>query len=111
MEQGVIYHLNPNVENDWNNVLEASKKCAVVVDFYADWCGPCKMLGADIEARIKESKPKVYIVKVNVDDFGEISEKYGVSGIPHVMVLKDEKKVQEFVGYNKPALKKFLTEY
>ncbi len=69
----------------------------VVVDFYADWCGPCKMLGPVLEG-ISENYPDVNFVKVNVDDNEELAAEFGIMSIPAVFMLKDGKTVNKFVG-------------
>ena len=69
----------------------------VVVDFYADWCGPCKMLGPILEA-VSENYPNVNFVKVNVDDNEELAAEFGIMSIPSVFMLKDGKIVNEFKG-------------
>ncbi len=74
----------------------------VMVDFYADWCGPCKSLGPKLEESAKEKN--FTLVKVNVDNHAELSEEYDVSGIPHVILFKGGKKESSFVGNNPGAL-------
>jgi len=86
-------------ENEFNEkVIEKSKEMPVVVDFYADWCGPCQMLGPIMEKIAEEFKGKVIIVKVNTDNNPSISHEYGITGIPAVKLFKDGKVVDEFVG-------------
>ena len=79
-------------------VLEKSKEKPVVVDFYADWCAPCQMLGPIMEKIEEEFKDKIVLVKVNTDNSPSISQKYGISGIPAVKMFKDREVVDEFVG-------------
>ena len=67
-----------------------------VVDFYADWCGPCKMLNPILE-RVSE-KSSASICKVNVDDSQELAKSFGVRGIPFIAVLKEGKVVEQVVG-------------
>jgi thioredoxin 1 len=67
----------------------------VMVDFYADWCGPCKMVGPVMEELWTEFAGKATIVKVDVDALGEISQEFGVRSIPTVVVFKDGEKVWE----------------
>lgn len=70
----------------------------VLVDFYADWCGPCKMLAPVLEelaAEVKDAK----IVKVNVDDARALALEYKVSSIPNLTLLKDGKVVHQDVGF------------
>ncbi len=84
-------------QNDFQKeVLDFKGK--VLVDFWAPWCGPCQMLGPVIEEISGEVKD-VKVVKVNVDEAQELSGKYGVSGIPTVMLFKDGQIVETIVGF------------
>ena len=81
----------------------------VLVDFYADWCGPCKMLGPVLEELSSEYEGKATIVKVNVDNENELASEYGVMSIPNLFLLKDGEIVKNVVGYQpKAALKKLI---
>ncbi|MGN1343606.1 MAG: thioredoxin [Traorella sp.] len=90
--------------------FEALKNNGVVlVDFYADWCGPCKMLGPVLEELSSEYQGKVNIVKVNVDQENDLASEYGVMSIPNMFVLKNGEIVKQIVGYQpKAALKQVL---
>jgi thioredoxin 1 len=70
----------------------------VVVDFWAEWCGPCKMIGPSLEEIAVELGPKAKIVKLNVDENPSTPAKYGVRGIPTLMVFKDGKLAATKVG-------------
>ncbi|MEZ5044202.1 MAG: thioredoxin [Saprospiraceae bacterium] len=69
-----------------------------VVDFWAEWCGPCRMIGPIIEELSTEYENKALIGKVNVDDNPEISMKYGIRSIPTILILKDGEVVDKQVG-------------
>ena len=69
----------------------------VLVDFYADWCGPCKMLGRTME-ELLVNHPELDIVKVNCDDFEELAAQFQVRSIPAVFAMKAGKVVDKFVG-------------
>lgn len=93
-----------NNDNFKQEVLESTQ--LVVVDFYADWCGPCQMLKPILE-EISEEREDVKIVKVNVDDARELSEKFGIFSIPTVLFFKNGDLVDKFVGYqNKDSVNK-----
>ena len=70
----------------------------VLVDFWAPWCGPCKMIGPIIEELAGEFGDKVKIGKVNVDNDQELAGKFGIRGIPTVMLFKDGDVLNSFVG-------------
>jgi thioredoxin 1 len=69
-----------------------------LVDFWATWCGPCRMLVPTIDAIAKDYDGKATVAKVNVDDEGELAMKYQVSSIPTLIVFKDGEISQRFVG-------------
>lgn len=64
-----------------------------LVDFYADWCGPCKMLGSVLE------NMELNIIKINTDKFPELAQKFGVMSIPTVVIYKNKKEVSKFIGF------------
>jgi len=70
----------------------------VVVDFWAEWCGPCKQLSPLVDELAYEMSGKVKVVKVNIDESPEAPTKYGVRGIPTLMVFKDGQLVDTRVG-------------
>lgn len=72
-------------------------KGEVLVDFYADWCGPCKMLGPILE-QVAEVLPNVKIVKINVDENQQLAQKYGVMSIPTVYLFDGGMNAGKFVG-------------
>ncbi|MCB0639575.1 MAG: thioredoxin [Lewinella sp.] len=74
-----------------------------VVDFWAEWCGPCRMIAPIIEELAEEYKDKVKIGKVDVDTNPEISMKYGIRNIPTVMIFKDGQPVDKHVGVTTKA--------
>ena len=75
-----------------------AQKGLLMVDFWADWCGPCKMLAPLIESLDKEYEGRVTVGKVNVDDEQELAIRYGVMSIPTVIFFKDGKEIDRKVG-------------
>lgn len=70
----------------------------VLIDFYADWCGPCKMMAPVVEKMAEELKGKVKVGKINVDEEPQLAEKYHVVSIPTFVIIKDGKVVETCVG-------------
>ncbi|MDQ0224668.1 thioredoxin [Metabacillus niabensis] len=84
----------------------------VLVDFWAPWCGPCKMIAPVLEELDSDMGDKVKIVKVDVDENQETAGKYGVMSIPTLLVLKDGEVVDKAVGYQpKEALADVLNKH
>ena len=82
-----------------------------LVDFWAPWCGPCKMLGPTIEALSGEFAGKAKVGKVNVDDNQDLAAQFGIRGIPTVLLFKGGEQVGSFVGMkSKEELAKALNE-
>jgi putative thioredoxin len=79
-------------------VVERSKQVPVVVDLWAEWCGPCKQLGPILETVIAETEGKVVLAKVDVDTNRQVAAAFQVQGIPAVYALRDGKVVDHFVG-------------
>lgn len=85
-----------NEQNFNTEVLE--NKGVILVDFYADWCSPCKMLMPIIE-QIEKENPEVFVAKVNVDESPALAKEYAVMTIPCLIVFKDGKEATRRVGY------------
>lgn len=78
-------------------------KGTVLIDFWAPWCGPCRMQGPILEALAKEIGDAATICKVNVDDEAEIAARFKVSSIPTLILFKDGKVAQQFIGLQQAA--------
>ena len=87
--------IHGNKANFNQEVLNSDKP--VLVDFWAPWCGPCRMVGPPID-EIAEERPDIKVVKVNVDEEQELSAQYGVMSIPALFVIKNGQVVNKSLG-------------
>lgn len=102
-----LLHLSDS--NFKKEVLESS--LAVLVDFWATWCAPCRMIAPILEELAKEYAGKLKIGKLNVDENPKITNQYGIMSIPTLILFKNGKVVQQAVGaLNKNELKKKIEE-
>lgn len=76
---------------------EAVKSGKALVDFYADWCGPCRMMAPILEA-VAAEREDLTVAKVNVDECGELASRFGVMSIPTLVVLEDGEEIKRIVG-------------
>ncbi|MAG39467.1 thioredoxin [Candidatus Pacearchaeota archaeon] len=98
-----------NKENAQETLSTSGKP--VVVDFWAPWCGPCKMMGPVFEKMSEEFGGKAVFAKINVDESQELAVPYGVQGIPTIIILKDGKEVERIVGFNPDLLKEKINSH
>lgn len=82
-------------KNNFDEVLNSDKK--VLLDFYASWCGPCRMLSPVID-KIADEHPEFLVAKINVDEEEELAMKFGVSSIPALFVVENGKIVNQSLG-------------
>lgn len=81
----------------------------VLVDFYAEWCGPCKRLTPVLESLQPEFEGKVAVVKVNIDECGELCSRFGITSVPTLILLSDGKEVGRLLGLRSAdEIRKFI---
>lgn len=92
------------------NFVEEIKEGVVLVDFFATWCGPCRMLIPVLD-ELDSSREDIKVVKVNVDQNIELAQQYNVHGVPHLVLFKDGQVVAESSGFRpKDALEKWIDQ-
>ena len=106
---GNVFDIHPGEFEE--KVIAASSSQPVIVDFWAEWCAPCRMLGPILEGVVEELQGKVSLAKVNVDENRELAVTYQISAVPSVKIFRDGKVAKEFVGVKAEGdLKQMLSE-
>ena len=101
--------MNHEVTNFQKDVIEKSFDIPVLVDFWAEWCAPCKMIGPILEKLAEENKENWELAKVDTDKNQKVATKYGVRGIPNVKLFRNGEVINEFTGaLPEPAIKEWL---
>ena len=98
-----------NEQDFQQKVVERSKQVPVVVDFWAEWCGPCRTLGPALEDAVRKRDGQIELVKLDTDANPRISQSFGIQSIPAVKAFKDGEVIEEFIGaIPPPAIEEFL---
>ena len=101
----MLKHINTAAEFE-----AAIKEGTVLVDFFATWCGPCKMLSPVLE-EVANENPNINVLKIDVDEVGGLAARYGIQAIPTLMLFKDGQRVETRMGYqNKNQLVAFINQ-
>ena len=101
-----------NVTDEAFETTVVGSELPVIVDFWAPWCGPCKMVGPILDKIAKEFAGKVIVAKVNTDDHSEWASKFGVQGIPTMLFMSNGKVVHQQVGaLPEPMLRTVLDQF
>lgn len=87
------------IDFDVESFDNAIKEGVVLVDFWASWCGPCKMMAPNVEQIADDYKDRVVVGKVNVDDHPSLAERFGIMSIPTLLIFKDGELKEKLVGY------------
>lgn len=87
------------IDFDVESFDNAIKEGVVLVDFWASWCGPCKMMAPNVEQIADDYKGRVVVGKVNVDDHPSLAERFGIMSIPTLLIFKDGELKEKLVGY------------
>ena len=105
MSSDAVVHIN---DSDFNELVLESE-LPVLLDFWAEWCGPCKMIAPILDAVAEEFEGKLTVAKLNIDDNPQTPQKYGVRGIPTLMIFKSGEVEATKVGaLTKAALVDFI---
>jgi thioredoxin 1 len=93
MKMGNITYVQ---QDDWQNIESSTKP--VLVDFWAEWCAPCRLLGPTFERLAANYGDEISFAKVNVDELPEVASQYGIRSIPTLLLLREGEVVEELVG-------------
>jgi thioredoxin 1 len=101
-----------NAKNFEMEVIESSRTTPVLIDFWAPWCGPCKMIAPIVEELAGDYGEKVKFLKLNTDENLDLATKYGIMSIPTIMIFRDGEPVDRIIGFTqKNNLKKKIDEH
>ncbi|KAI8128235.1 Thioredoxin-T [Lucilia cuprina] len=110
LTSNVNLHILAN-KNDFYKILKETNNRLLVIEFFAHWCGPCKILASKLEQLAEAYKGKILIVKVDVDEFEDLAVEYDVSAMPTFMLMKNQQKLEQFSSSNAQTLDQNLEKY
>ncbi|KAG5682658.1 hypothetical protein PVAND_011997 [Polypedilum vanderplanki] len=96
---------------DFDAQLEKAGDLLVIVDFFATWCGPCKMIAPKLEEFSNTYSDKIVVVKVDVDECEDLAVQYNISSMPTFVFIKKGQQIDSFSGANAEKLEKYITQH
>lgn len=103
--------INITNKEHFSTIQDTAGDKFIMVEFFATWCGPCRMLGVKMEELAQLYIDKAIMVKIDVDEFEDLAIQYEVTSMPAFMIIKDRKKVDHFVGSKVEQLENALEKY
>lgn len=102
-----------NIENrqEFEDLLKSLSNKYIIVEFYAKWCGPCKMLVQKFQELAENYQDKLEVLKVDVDDLEELAIEYDVTTMPSFMIMKNGKKLEQYVGSKPEQFEGMVEKY
>uniref|UniRef100_A0A1A9VRG7 Thioredoxin domain-containing protein n=1 Tax=Glossina austeni TaxID=7395 RepID=A0A1A9VRG7_GLOAU len=98
-------------KEDFENILTAAGDKYIMVEFFATWCGPCRMLGCKIDELASLYQDRAIMVKIDVDDFEDLAAEYNITSMPAFMIIKNKQKVEHYCGSKVEQLEEFIEKY
>uniref|UniRef100_A0A1A9ZLU9 Thioredoxin domain-containing protein n=1 Tax=Glossina pallidipes TaxID=7398 RepID=A0A1A9ZLU9_GLOPL len=98
-------------KEDFENILTAAGDKYIMVEFFATWCGPCRMLGCKIDELASLYQDKAIMVKIDVDDFEDLAAEYNITSMPAFMIIKNKQKLEHYCGSKVEQLEEFIEKH